>query len=61
MSEQTGKLLLRLVLILAERASWGCDNVRGNPRPDCQCHGCEGWRLFSELDKQARATVVTEG
>lgn len=41
--------LFRLVNIMADKMDWACDNAGGEPRPNCHCDSCEGWRLIQSL------------
>ena len=45
----TEEAALRLLLILAGRIVWFCDNVGGEPREECRCDACEGSRLAEKL------------
>lgn len=40
----------RLLIIIAYKLLPSeCDNIGGDPREECQCDTCKGWRIFNHL------------
>lgn len=50
-----GKLTFAVIALRdAMSLRWGCDNVGGPPREDCQCQTCEADRHINDLEAMMR-------